>query len=211
VRVHPSPAYRELFGLIELKEDREIYAIANLRAMPELQAECFIATLFTAITRTGVLFLWPVRVPATGGRSNEWHTSMATAAQLAMPKWIRIKADMNLRAYQIFAAESSIPDPIWPELDFAALCRIALKDRLITSVDHPVSTYRLAMLLLYENWRLGGRPIVLSNVSALSEGLPARTKWRALGELERLGMVAVRRHPRRAPRIFLRHTKREPS
>ena len=157
--------------------------------MPELQAECFIATLFTAITRTGVLFLWPVRVPATGGRSNEWHTSMATAAQLAMPKWIRIKADMNLRAYQIFAAESSIPDPIWPELDFAALCRIALKDRLITSVDHPVSTYRLAMLLLYENWRLGGRPIVLSNVSALSEGLPARTKWRALGELERLGMV----------------------
>ena len=92
--------------------------------MPELQAECFIATLFTAITRTGVLFLWPVRVPATDGRSNEWHTSMATAAQLAMPKWIRIKADMNLRAYQIFAAESSNTRPDRPELDFAALCRV---------------------------------------------------------------------------------------
>ena len=41
--------------------------------MPELQTECFIATLFTAITRTGVLFMWPVRVPAADGRTNDWH------------------------------------------------------------------------------------------------------------------------------------------
>ena len=40
---------------------------------------------------------------------------------------------MNLRAYQIFAAGGQYAeDPIWPELDFAALCRIALKDRIIT-------------------------------------------------------------------------------
>jgi hypothetical protein len=74
-----------------------------------------------------------------------------------------------------------------------------------------VSSYRLALLLLYESWRLGGRPITLSNVSAFAEGLPRRTKWRALGELESLGLVQVRRRARHAPRVVLRHLTGEPS
>ena len=65
VRVHPSPQYRETLALLELKEDREIY-IVNLAAVPELQTECFIATLFTAISRTGVLF--HVAGAGAGGR-----------------------------------------------------------------------------------------------------------------------------------------------
>jgi len=48
VRVHPSPAYRDLVALLELKDDREIYVV-NLADVPEVQAECFIANLFTAI------------------------------------------------------------------------------------------------------------------------------------------------------------------
>ena len=48
VRVNPSPQYRETLALLELKEDREVY-IVNLSAVPELQTECFIATLFTAL------------------------------------------------------------------------------------------------------------------------------------------------------------------
>ena len=137
VRVHPSPQYREVLALLELKEDRDIY-IVNLNAVPELQGECFIATLFTAISRTGVLFMWPVRVPAVDGRTNDWHSSAATAAQHAMTRWVRVKANMSLRAYEIFEAESAIPDPIWPELSFEVIYRIAFKDRLITSPDHPV-------------------------------------------------------------------------
>jgi hypothetical protein len=138
VRVHPSPSYRETLAFLELKDEREVYVV-NLTAVPELQAECFIATLFVAISRTGVLFLWPVRVPPVDGRSNEWHTSAATAAQHAMTRWIRVKANMSLRAYEIFEADSAIPDPIWPEnLSFEALYRIAFRDRLINSVEHPV-------------------------------------------------------------------------
>jgi hypothetical protein len=74
-----------------------------------------------------------------------------------------------------------------------------------------IGSYRLAMLLLYESWRLGGRPITLSNVSTLNEGLPRRTKWRALTELESLGLIEVRRRRRHAPRVVLRHLAREPS
>jgi hypothetical protein len=137
VRVHPSPQYRDLMAFLELKDDREIYVV-RLDQVPELQTECFIATLFTALTRTGVVFLWPVRVPAADGRTNEWHISAATAANQAMSAWIRMKANMSLRAYEIFIAEGNLPDPVWPEQTFGELCRIAFRDRLINDPSHPV-------------------------------------------------------------------------
>src|SRR5262245_59428683 len=67
-----------------------------------------------------------------------------------------------------------------------------------------VSTYRLAHMLLYEHWRRGGQVVQLSNVAAKCEGLTRRSKWRALSELERLGLVEVERRPRKSPRIALR-------
>jgi len=137
VRVRPEPQYREMMAFIELKDDRETY-IVDLVAVPELQGECFFASLFTAINRSGVLFMWPVRAPAADGRTSEWHTSAATAAQHAMRKWTRVKSNMGLGAYEIFEAEGSIPDPIWPELSFNAILRIAFKDRVVRSLDHPV-------------------------------------------------------------------------
>jgi hypothetical protein len=110
----------------------------DLNAVPDLQHECFVANLFTAITRTGVLFVWPVRVPAADGRTNDWHVSAATAAEQAMTKWVRIRANMSLRAYEIFLAESAIPDPEWPDLPFSEIYRTAFKDRLINTPNHPV-------------------------------------------------------------------------
>ncbi len=137
VRIRPEPQYRETLALLELKDDREIF-IVDLGAVPELQGECYFATLYTAISRTGVLFLWPVKSPTPDGRSNEWNTSAATAAQHAMRGWIRVKANMSVGAYEIFEAAGNIPDPIWPNLTFDEIYRIAFKDRIIRDPDHPV-------------------------------------------------------------------------
>jgi hypothetical protein len=137
IRVRSEPAFRETMAFLELKDDREIYVV-DLAAVPELQGEIYIATLLTAITRTGVLFMWAVRVPAADGRVNNWHQSAATAAQHAMTRWVRIKANMSLGAYEIFEAESSIPDPIWPEMTFGEIYRIAFRERLVNRPDHPV-------------------------------------------------------------------------
>jgi hypothetical protein len=68
-----------------------------------------------------------------------------------------------------------------------------------------VSTYRLAFVLLYEHWRTGGRPIVLSNVGLQQEGVARRSKWNALAELQDLGLIAVTRRTRKSPHIVLRH------
>ena len=134
VRVRRELHYRETLAFIEF--ERETY-IVDLVAVPELQGECFFATVFVAISRTGVLFMWPVKVPRDG-KILGWHTSAAMAAQCAMKGWVRVKSNTDLGAYEISEAEGSIPDPIWPELSFDEIVRIAFKDRVIRSLDHPV-------------------------------------------------------------------------
>jgi hypothetical protein len=137
VRVHPSPEYRENFPVIELKDEREEYIItADL--VPELVGEFVSKTLFTAINRQGVVFLWPVRLPDPEGKQMEWWRSMREAAELAMGQWIRTKANMSLGAYEMFVAESTMSEPVWPEATYQELIRLAFRDRLISSLDHPV-------------------------------------------------------------------------
>jgi N6-adenosine-specific RNA methylase IME4 len=137
IRVRSDPAYREAFAVIDLKDDREIYLLP-MDIAHELPGETAMVTLYTAINRQGVTFLWPVRLPAADGRINEWHRSAAEAAELAMTRWIRVRANMSLGAYEMFEAASTISDPKWPELSFQELIRIAFRDRLVTSLDHPV-------------------------------------------------------------------------
>jgi hypothetical protein len=137
VRVHADQEYRAALAIIELKEDREVYLVPPMVAR-ELPGEFSMATVYTAINRQGVVHLWPVRLPGTDGRVLEWHRSAADAALLAMRRWVRIKANMSLGAYEVFEAASTIPDPQWPDLPFQELLRIGFRDRLVDHVDHAV-------------------------------------------------------------------------
>jgi hypothetical protein len=137
IRVHPDSNYRMELAVIELKDDRETYLLLPPIAK-QLPGEFAMVTLYTAINRQGVTRLWPVRLPAPDGRINEWHRSAAEAAELAMRRWIRIKANMSLGAYEMFEAAGTIPDPNWPELSFQELIRIGFRDRLVDSLDHSV-------------------------------------------------------------------------
>ena len=139
IRVHPDPAFRLPVALIEFKDDREMYVVTPeiARLIP---GECFGATLYTCINRQGVLFLWPVRLPGADGRQLQWHRSAAEAAEMAMKRWVRIKANMSLGAYEPFEASATIPDPVWPaDLNYARILEIAFRDgRVVDSFDHAV-------------------------------------------------------------------------
>lgn len=138
VRVNPDPRYRlSPAAIIELKEDREVYLVTPAMAL-ELPGEFTAVTLFTAINRQGVLNLWPVRLPGPDGRQMEWHRSAAEAAELAMEKWIRVTANMSLGAYEVFEATANLPDANWSELPFEEILKIAFRDYIIDSADHPV-------------------------------------------------------------------------
>jgi len=66
-----------------------------------------------------------------------------------------------------------------------------------------ISTYRLALELLYLHWKENGKPIVVSSKIAKMVKISARSKWNALAELERLGLIRVDRMRRRSPRVVL--------
>jgi hypothetical protein len=137
IRVRPEPEYRENFAMIDLKEDREDYLVRP-EILPELAREVICKTIFTAINRQGVVFLWPVRLPPPDDRKSTWLQSAREAAEMAMGKWLRVRANMSLGAYEIAVASGEMAEPAWPDLSFQELVRIAYRDRMITSFDHPV-------------------------------------------------------------------------
>jgi hypothetical protein len=137
VRVRPEPEFRENLATIELKDEREDY-IVRPELLPDLSNEVSYVTLFTAISRQGVIFLWPVKLTAPDSKRNDWARSAREAAEMAMTRWIRLKANISLGAYEIHVAESEMADPVWPDLSFTELLRIAYRDRMITSLDHSV-------------------------------------------------------------------------
>jgi len=70
-----------------------------------------------------------------------------------------------------------------------------------------VNTYKLAVYLLYQHWRTGKR-IAVTNVALANTGIPnPRSKWRALCDLERLGLVEIERRARKSPRVTLLKTR----
>lgn len=139
VRVHPGADYRIETAVLELKDEREIYLVdPDLRDELATEATFGARAFFTGMTRQGVLFLWPVRLPGADGKIDEWSRSMLEAVQMATKSWVRVTSNMALGAYEVFEASASIAEPKWPDLTFRAILKIAFKDRYIDSLDHPI-------------------------------------------------------------------------
>ncbi len=139
VQTHPDDLYRLQTAVIELKEDRETYLVAP-SLWPGLAAEPTFSprALFTSVNRQGVLFLWPVRLPGSDGKVDEWSRTALESANAARGEWVRVIPNMSLGAYEMFTATGDIPAPTWPDLPFADVLRIAFKDRYIDTMDHLV-------------------------------------------------------------------------
>jgi hypothetical protein len=138
VRVNPDPAYRDIFGIFESKEDRTVYLVTPTM-VETLIGEIYFATLYSGVTKTGVAFLWPVRLPGNDGRQNEWHRTAALAAEEAMTRWVRVVANMSAGAYDIYYATSDQGEAKWPDKPFQELLRIAFRNEgIIDSDEHPV-------------------------------------------------------------------------
>jgi hypothetical protein len=102
VRCHASPDYRMNAPVIELKDEREEYVITK-ELVPELVGEFINKTLFTAINRQGVIFLWPVRLPDPEGESMEWWRSNREAAEVFVSERL---APLSVAGYQRMVARA---------------------------------------------------------------------------------------------------------
>jgi hypothetical protein len=139
VRTHPDPAYRLQTAVLELKEDRETYLVSPA-LWPILADEKTFSPrlLVTAINRQSVLFLWPIRLPGSDRRIDDWSRSAMDAADEAKSQWVRITANMGLGAYDVAVATGSLAEPSWPDIKFGEIIKIAFRDKMISDWGHPV-------------------------------------------------------------------------
>jgi hypothetical protein len=143
IRVHPSEDYRGDFAAIHLKQDNEYYLVVP--AMIEsLRDELTLITIYTAINKGGVVFLWPAPRPSSEGRAagDTWHRSAHEAAAAAMKRLTRVTSNRGLGAYEHAFSDNPIPDndPVWPDLSFEELLRIGFEKvgRYVKDYEHPV-------------------------------------------------------------------------
>jgi hypothetical protein len=138
VRVRAGEEWSNLFAMIELRDEREEFVVtAALQA--KLAKEAVKKKLYLAQNRQGVVFFWPTRLMNPDGKDNDWWKSGREAAEMAMTKWVRVKANMSLGSYEILEAQADYGEPEWPEgLSFWDLIQIAFRDHLIDSLDHIV-------------------------------------------------------------------------
>jgi hypothetical protein len=144
-RVHPSPKHRLDVTLAEFKTERELFVVLEA-VEPALIELASPARLFQCVNRQGTTFIWPAKLPVADRRGDAWRDSALETAGLAEQNWVRVHADMNLGAYQPFKAQMDLGEPKWPSLSFAAILKLALKDRVVDSVDHPAVKQHLGIV-----------------------------------------------------------------
>ena len=55
-----------------------------------------------------------------------------------MTRWLFVRANMALGAYEMIEASATIPDPVWPTATFKELLKIGFRESLIEDFNHPV-------------------------------------------------------------------------
>ena len=63
------------------------------------------------------------------------------------------------------------------------------------------ASHMVGYFILYQHWKTGGQPVPVTTVALRPFGISRWAKWRALKELEQLGLVRVQRGARCAPLV----------
>jgi hypothetical protein len=137
VRVHTAEDHQFSTMLFEDKIQREVYLV-DPDAAGSLVGETFAACLVLAVSAQHTPFIWVLKLPGPEGNDNTWNDSARKAAELAKTKWVRLAANMSAGMYDVYEAEGELPDPVFPDMPFDELLRLAFQDRIIRGPQHPL-------------------------------------------------------------------------
>lgn len=135
-RVNPDPSFQFPANVLEVKSDDETFLV-DRSLWEELGHELSPRLLLAAITRQGLLFIWPLRLEDAYGRLDPWSASASVGAESAKSNWTRVTSNRGLGRYDVFDAPTKFPDAEWPEATMEQILEIAFRGRIITTVDHP--------------------------------------------------------------------------
>jgi hypothetical protein len=58
--------------------------------------------------------------------------------ETAKTKWTKMKSNMDAGYYEVFTAKGNLGEPTWPDTGINELLAIALRNRVISTMDHAV-------------------------------------------------------------------------
>jgi hypothetical protein len=146
-RVRPGDENCFTTVIYEDQQTRDNYFITpSMLPFARSITDVSVVTLVQFMTRQNVFGVFPLKLATDATAKNSWQTTAMAAAQHAKTKWIRIQADMMLSGYRIYAAESQLGEPKWPELSLSEVLNIAFKDKVIDSQDHSMVNQMLGRL-----------------------------------------------------------------
>lgn len=131
-RVHPQ--FTRFMAV--LGEKKENYVV-DPKLLPELGGEAMKKMVVLGVTRQGMPFFWPLKIEAERGL-DEWSKSALIAMEVAKTKWTKMKSNLDAQCYEAFTAKGNLGEPTWPETGIDELLAVALRNRVISTMDHPV-------------------------------------------------------------------------
>jgi hypothetical protein len=137
IRVHPDWSLTTPTLTVERERGRETY-IVDRGLWDGLPEELAPTRLVVGISRQNAVFVWPLRLPGSDGRTNTWNESALGAAELAKTRWVRVASNTAIAMYEVLAASAEYPEPEWPDIGFQRVIELAFRDRFIRSANHPV-------------------------------------------------------------------------
>jgi hypothetical protein len=142
IRVHPGEDFSANFGVIILKDDNEYYLL-HPNLVGAYENEMTRVRIFVCLSMNKTLFLWAAKLPGSGHKNaDSWNNSAIEAAEAAMKRKLRVQSNRALGAYEYFFSDNPTPenDPVWPDLSYNEMLRIAFAKpgRFIDSHNHEV-------------------------------------------------------------------------
>jgi hypothetical protein len=139
-RTRRGDEYWKPVALIEL--ERVLYLV-HPAMVPHLDPEDFFyAFLCLAISKSGELFFWPLKI-SNKGRTNMWNESALEIAKKATENWVKKRSrhedGKGSGYYDAEIPTAQFDDPVWPAKGLKELYDIAFKgDRIVDRMDHLV-------------------------------------------------------------------------
>lgn len=146
-RVHPGENYQYVTYVYVEKDEGGLEKDTYLFSPP------FAATLddeFKCVMQSAILYLvkerhaekpfvWRVGIPLDGAKDNKYWESAREIADIAKSEWLRIATSAGCyEHYKPAPTTGKIPEPEWPEVSFGEILRLAFKNHVIDSMDHPI-------------------------------------------------------------------------
>jgi hypothetical protein len=140
-RGNSDPAWRlEDQVVVPVKDSDELFYISpfsNMDSHPKLKQRLRKVTLVTVTTwPANTPRIWPLPVLGQGKKDCKAWKSARAAFELSLTKWTQMCWNETESNYNIEVAEGLEHEPIWPELGFSALLKMAFDGKIIESEDH---------------------------------------------------------------------------